>query len=204
MVGPDLRGDAAGHLGHRGEQGQRAVGLLDRLVGDGGRGGLQQRVGALAGGGEVEVGEERLVLAQPVVLLGDRLLDLQQQVGRGPDLVGGAEEGGTGGGVLVVGDGGAHSGAPLHDHLVAVPHQLVHPGRGDRHTELVVLDLAGDADLHVDHGPSLRVQKAEEAGSRMLGDTRGDRGSTSLMKEAELSSLTKHRPFPRLLCVSQV
>jgi len=42
-----------------------------------------------AGRGEVQVGEERLVLAQPVVLLGDRLLDLQHQVGGGPDLVGG-------------------------------------------------------------------------------------------------------------------
>ncbi|GAB3171580.1 hypothetical protein GCM10027162_12860 [Streptomyces incanus] len=41
----------------------------------------------------------------------------------------------------------------LDDDLVAVAHQLVHAGRGDGHPELVVLDLAGDADLHVDHGP---------------------------------------------------
>ena len=41
----------------------------------------------------------------------------------------------------------------LDDDLVAVAHQLVHAGGGDGHPELVVLDLAGDADLHVDHGP---------------------------------------------------
>ncbi len=49
-------------------------------------------VGALAGGGQVEVGEEGLVLAETVVLLRDRLLDLQQQVRGGPDLVGGVED----------------------------------------------------------------------------------------------------------------
>ena len=81
------------------------------LVRDGGRARLQQRVGALAGGGEVEVGEERLVLAQPPVLLGDRLLDLEHHVGGGPDLVGGAEDGGSGGDVLLVRDGGADAGA---------------------------------------------------------------------------------------------
>src|ERR1041384_1635766 len=32
--GPALRGDPAGHLRHRGEERQRAVGKLDRLVGD--------------------------------------------------------------------------------------------------------------------------------------------------------------------------
>ena len=45
--------------------------------------------------------------------------------------------------------------AGVHD-LVAMAHQLVHAGGGDGHPELVVLDLAGDADLHVDHGPWLR------------------------------------------------
>lgn len=44
---------------------------------------------------------------------------------------------------------------PLDEDLVAVTDELMHSGRGDRHPELVVLDFAGDADLHVDHGPWL-------------------------------------------------
>ena len=62
----------------------------------------------------------------------------------------------AGGDVLVVRDRGADTGVLLDDDLVAVAHQLVHAGGGDGHPELVVLDLAGDADLHVDHGPWLR------------------------------------------------
>lgn len=129
MVGADLRGQTARDLGHRGEQRERAVGELDRLVGDGGGAGLQQGVRALAGGREVQVGEERLVLAEAVVLLRDRLLDLEQQVGGGPDLVGGAEDLGTGRDVLGVRDRGTHTGVLLDEDLVAVADQLMHMRR---------------------------------------------------------------------------
>ena len=40
---------------------------------------LQQRVGELATGGEVQVGEEDLARAQPQVLGRERLLDLDDQ-----------------------------------------------------------------------------------------------------------------------------
>ncbi|CAM5348720.1 hypothetical protein SAURM35S_00072 [Streptomyces aurantiogriseus] len=156
VVGADLGGEPARDLGHRGEQRQCAAGQLDRLVGDRRGAGLQEGVRALLGGGQVQVGEERLVLAEAVVLLGDGLLDLQQQVGGGPHLVGGLQDLGTGGDVLVVRDRRTDTGVAFDDDLVAVAHQLVHAGRGDGHPELVVLDLAGDADLHVDHGPWLR------------------------------------------------
>ena len=59
-------------------------GQLHRLVRDAGDPAVQQRVGALLGRGQVQVGEEHLALAHPVVLLGDRLLDLEHQVGRRP------------------------------------------------------------------------------------------------------------------------
>ena len=96
----------------------------------------------------MQVGEERLVLAQAVVLLGDRLLDLQQQVGAAhtssavPRIVAPAAT------YSASGDRGAGAGAPLDDDLVAVADQLMHAGGGDGHPELVVLDLAGDADQH--------------------------------------------------------
>ncbi|GAA3240026.1 hypothetical protein GCM10020256_61690 [Streptomyces thermocoprophilus] len=130
VVGADLRGEAARDLGHRGEQRQGAAGQLDGLVGDGGGAGRDERVGALLGGGQVQVGEEDLVLAEAVVLLGDGLLDLQQQVGGGPHLVGRLQDLGAGGDVLLVRDRRADTGVALDDHLVAVAHQLVHAGGG--------------------------------------------------------------------------
>ena len=72
-------------------------------------------------GGQVQVGEQGLALAHPVVLLGDRLLDLEHQVAAAPrprrrsssDLGAGRDE-------LVVGDRGADAGVGLDEHLVAV------------------------------------------------------------------------------------
>ena len=48
----------------------------------------------------------------------------------------------------LVGDRRTDAGVLLDHHLVAVPGELVDAGRGDRDAVLVVLDLAGDADLH--------------------------------------------------------
>lgn len=144
----------------------------------------------------MQVGEERLVLAEAVVLLGDRLLDLEEEVGGGPDLVGGGEDLRPGCDVLLVRDGGAGPGVLLDDDLVAVADELVHAGRRDRHAELVVLDFAGDADLHVDHGPWLRGLPGHSYTypdrHYVNGDTANTRGRASLMKGFVLSSLTKH------------
>ena len=65
-----------------------------------------------------------------------------------------AQDRGAGADELVVGDRGAGAGACLDEDLVTVPDELVHAGRGDRHPVLVVLDLAGDADLHAGTPPS--------------------------------------------------
>ena len=75
-VRADLRGEAAGDLGHRVEQRQQARGQLHGLVGDGGDLLRDELLGERLVGGEVQVGEEGQALAQPVVLLGDGLLDL--------------------------------------------------------------------------------------------------------------------------------
>ena len=50
--------------------------------------GRQQGLGARPGRGQVQVGEQHQVLAQPVVLLRHRLLDLEDEVGLAPHLVG--------------------------------------------------------------------------------------------------------------------
>ena len=113
----------------------------------------------------------------------------QTSSARGEDL-------GAGGHVLGVGDRGADAGVLLDEDLVAVADELVHAGGGDGHAVLVVLDLAGDADLHVDHGPWLRGK----AGAMPIhtrthdgtpGGTAVSCGKASLMKVFSLSTLTK-------------
>ncbi|GHF85296.1 hypothetical protein GCM10010504_62360 [Streptomyces griseus] len=83
----------------------------------------------------------------------------------------------------------------LDDDLVAVADELMHSGGGDRHPELVVLDFAGDADLHVDHGPWLGGLTGHNGTHPDIyiinGDATEERGRASLMKDFALSSLTK-------------
>ncbi len=115
---------------------------------------LEQRVGALPAGGQVQVGEQHLPLAHPVVLLLDRLLDLEDQVAGLPHVVGGRQDPRARGDEVGVGDGRAGPRVLLQEDLVPVPDQLVHAGRRDRHAVLVILDFLGNADLH-DRGSSL-------------------------------------------------
>ncbi|GAB3843423.1 hypothetical protein GCM10029963_18230 [Micromonospora andamanensis] len=103
----------------------------------------------------MQVGEEHLPLAHPVVLLGDRLLDLEHQFRDVPDLVGALQDLGAGGGELLIGDARSEPGAGLDEDLVTATGELVDAGGRDRHPVLVVLDLAWDADLH-DADTSLR------------------------------------------------
>ena len=80
-------GQPARHLAHRREQGEAPVRALDRLVRDGDHLGPAQRRRQRRHGGQVEIGEEDLPAPEPRVFLLDRLLDLEDQVGGGPDVV---------------------------------------------------------------------------------------------------------------------
>ena len=145
-VGTDLRRETAGDLGHRVEQRQRTRGQLHGLVGDAGDLALGQLLGQRLVGGEVEVGEQHLPLGHPVVLLGDRLLDLEHHLRLAPHVIGRVDDRRARGDVLGVTDLRADTGVLLDAHLVAVGHQLVHPDGRDRHPVLVVLDFLGYAD----------------------------------------------------------
>ena len=148
VVGTDLRGQASGDLAHRAEQRERTVRELDRLVRDGGGAGREQRIGARRGRREVQVGEEGHVRSHQRVLGLDRLLDLDQQLGRTPHLLDRVDDARTGKAVRVVVEAGALPGAGLHQHVVAAADQLVGAGGRERDPVLVVLDLRGDADVH--------------------------------------------------------
>src|SRR6202020_1532092 len=106
------------------------------------------RVGAGLVRRQVQVGEEREAGAHPVVLLGDGLLDLEHRVGGAPPLVSVWNNVCAGRHIGVVGELGARARVLLQVDLVAMSGELANTGRGDRDAVLVVLDLAGDADLH--------------------------------------------------------
>ena len=91
---------AAGDLAHGRQQRQAAARARHRLVGDGRDARGHQGLGLLGVGGEVQVGEERLALAQHGAFGGLRLLHLDDQVGGGEHLGGRGQH--LGAGALVV------------------------------------------------------------------------------------------------------
>ena len=121
--------------------GQAAPRVAQRLVGDGRDPAVDDRRGEPLVGGEVEVGEERLAGPQVRPLRRLRLLDLDHQVGRRPDLGGLGHDRRPGRLVLGVGDPAPQPGARLDQDGVAGLGQLLGPDREHRHPILVRLDL---------------------------------------------------------------
>ncbi len=147
LIGPRLRSETAGDLAHRREQRERPAVRLHRLVRDRGDAGLDERTRERLVGGDVEVREEREVLAKPGILGRDRLLDLEQQVSAPPDIVhGGDRRARTL--VHVVREGASDARARLDDHLVAALDELARTRGSQRNPVLLRLDLLGDADPH--------------------------------------------------------
>ena len=139
VVTGGVRGQSSGNLAHRLEKGQLAAVVHDRLVGDGGDATIQERLGQRAIGGQVQVGEQHGLLPQPVVLGGDRLLDLDHQLGR-PG-VGDRHDLGARALVVVVGDPSSQAGSALDEHVMAVGAQRPCAGIGQRHPALAGLGL---------------------------------------------------------------
>jgi glutamine cyclotransferase len=148
MVGPGLHGHASGDAAHGGQQRQRSVGQLHGLVGDGGAAGGQQRLAHLGIGGQVEEGEQHMMVTQQLEVERLGLLDVEDQLGLGVDLGRVDHHPGAGEGILLVGDPRPEACARLHDDRTARRHDLPNARRGDRHPMLVDLGLGGDADDH--------------------------------------------------------
>jgi hypothetical protein len=142
-----LDGQPAGHLGHGREQGQGAA-FLDGLVGDGGDAGVDELLGQLGLGGEVQVGEEDQALAEAVVLGLDGFLDLHHHVGAGPDLVGVGDDFCASDGVFLVGDAGTQARAALHQDRVAVGAEFVNAAAVMATRNSLFLISFGDTDDH--------------------------------------------------------
>ena len=96
----------------------------------------------------MQIGEQHLAFAHPAVLRLDGLLDLQQEIGLLPHLVGGLDDLGAGGDEVGVVQRRTFAGTCLNEYLVAVAYQFAGARRGDGDPVLVVLDLSRDADAH--------------------------------------------------------
>nr|BFF03680.1 hypothetical protein GCM10020241_53550 [Streptoalloteichus tenebrarius] len=152
-VRPHLRRHPPRHLAHRREQRQRPVRELDGLVGHRADTSVEQSADALPVRGQVQIGEQRLVGAHPVVLGRLRLLHLEHQLRRAPHVVGRRDDLRAGRDVVLVGQRRPGAGLPLDQHPVAAADELDHAGRGDRHPVLADLQLPRDPDNHVERLP---------------------------------------------------
>ena len=118
------------------------------LIGDAGRAALEHGVEQLAVGGEVEVCEEQLALADKLVFGGNRFLHLDDHVGGSVDVLDGGEDGGACGYIFRVGEAAALAGRVLNEQFMAVGHEFLHSRGGRAHAVLIVLDLFWDSDFH--------------------------------------------------------
>ncbi len=99
-------------------------------------------------GREMQVGEQRLALAQQPDLDGLGLLDLQHELGLGEHGLGVGHDLRALRREVRVLERAAQPRTGLHQHLVPARAQLAHPRGGDRHAVLVGLHLGRDADPH--------------------------------------------------------
>ena len=183
-----LRGKTARDLAHRSEQRKGASVGLDRLVGDRRDSALHQRAGERLVGRDVEIGEEHEALPEALVLRGDRLLDLEQEVGFAPHLVDGHAPSANGL-VGLVGKRAARPRAAFHEDLVAALRELERTGRRQRDPVLVLLDLGGDADLHR-AGDDIRLA------ARATGERWGDESARFRHGPGTISSIAFLLGFP--------
>ncbi len=145
--GAHLHREPPGDLAHGGEERQRAVRGLQRLVGEGTHAAREEHPRELRVGREVQVREQDLVGTQEVVLGGERLLHLEDQLRPSPHR-GRVGQRRAGVAVEAVGQARAVARAVLHHHRVSVRHQRADAARRERDAVLLLFDLARDADDH--------------------------------------------------------
>ena len=137
---------AARDLGHRAQQGQRAP-HPNGLVGDSRGAAVQQRFRQRTARGQVEVREQCEVRAQEVVLGGDRLLDLHQQLGLRPRVLLGRDPRSRRT-VGIVRETRTLPRVLCDEHLVVFGDQCGDHGGGEAHAGLFRFDLTGCGDSH--------------------------------------------------------
>src|SRR5690606_9848949 len=142
-----LRGQAAGDVGHRREQRQLAVDFHG-LEGDRGQADALELFGELRFGGEVQVAEQQVFLAQVLEILGDRLLDLDYHLGLFVELLD-IDDLDADGAVIVIAVTALHPRARFHHHGMAFAYQSGAGRRNEAHAAFHRFQLSGDTNAHL-------------------------------------------------------
>jgi hypothetical protein len=116
---------------------------------------VQQRASAILVRSEMQVGEQCLAFAHPVVFDGDRLLDLQDQLSLAPHVFRLRDNGCPGCGELAIGDRRTQTRPGFDEDRMPMPGELVHTRRSDGHPVFVVLDLGRNSNQHPGSTPFL-------------------------------------------------
>ena len=146
--GPDLRGQPARHLGHRGQQRQPAPVIGDGLVSNGGDARGQQIGGLRRIGGEMQVGEQHLAFAQAGALGGLRFLDLDDHRGLRKDLLCGGQDLRPRREIIGIGEARSDARAGFDQHLMAMRDSLTRRIGGHADAVFLRLDLFRASDFH--------------------------------------------------------
>ena len=144
-----LDGHPPGDLAHGRQQRQAAALVGHGLVGDGHGTAIDQPLGLLGIGRQVEIGEQHLIGAQHGDFRRLRLLHLDHHLGPGEDFLGAVDDFSPGGDVVVVVEANGMAGLGLYQRLVAMFDQLAHRGRRQPHPVFLDLDLLGNPDQHL-------------------------------------------------------
>jgi hypothetical protein len=146
--GAGLDRQPSGDFRHGGQQGQAAAVVGDGLIGNRRHARLDQTLGLVRIGSEVQIGVEKLAFAQLHPFARLRLLDLDHHVGLGEHLLGGLGDARAGClvGVVVGADSGAR--AALHQHVMAVGDVFAYRARGQADAIFMVLDFRRAAHKH--------------------------------------------------------
>ena len=107
-----------------------------------------QVLGLLRIGRQMQIGEQRLALAQHGALGRLRLLHLDDHIGDVEHLRGIGKDRGADAAIVVIGDAHALGRARLHEHLMSVRDQLARARRHQADAVLVDLDLFRHPDAH--------------------------------------------------------
>src|SRR5690606_33038996 len=122
---------------------------------------IEQRTGEAGIRREVQVAEQHVVPLEPGDLVGLRLLDLHDQLGRGIQRGGGADDVGAGGAKILVRKARSRARAALDEHVMSRGGELARRRRREPEAVLAGFDLLGYSDSH----KARRYEKARRASS---------------------------------------
>ncbi len=148
IIGAAHRRHASGHLAHRDEERQTAVGSLHGLIGQADGTALDHGLGQLTVGGEMEIGEEKLAGPHECIFGFDGLLHLDDHLRGSVHVSDRRQDLGTYLPIVSIGETAAFTGCGLNIDGVAVLDEFVNSRRGHAHAVLIVFNFFWNTNFH--------------------------------------------------------